>query len=188
MSLQVELDGFKVHSNPNHPVIPVFQSSWLDGWKLFVLTLCPTLEIVYLYFLRTDPSGGIPPDLAESWVIDSALLMNPLNRDGQMHWTKIWDKPTCAAWLFPASTGMLDVFMGSTGEATVPHCPHSIGRIKRIIDLIAMTVAHWIAGGSSVQNSGMQETPTPFPVATLGCSFLVCGIVVFSSGVEWPNH
>lgn len=53
------------------------------------------------------------------------------------------------------------------GEATVPHCPHSTGRMKRIIGLIAVTVAPWIAAGISVQTPGMQEAPAPFPVAAV---------------------
>lgn len=99
-----------------------------------------------------------------------------------MPWTEMRDKATCAAWLSPGSPGVLDVFVGCTGEATVPHCPHSTGRMKRIIGLIAVTVAPWIAAGISVQTPGMQETPAPFPVAPLGCSFLLGGFVVVLCG------
>lgn len=58
------------------------------------------------------------------------------------------------------------------GKATVPHCPHSFGRMKRIIDLIAVTVASWIAA----QNPGMQEAPAPFPAVSCSVGLWCLGV------------
>lgn len=59
----------------------------------------------------------------------------------------------------------------------MPHCSHYLLRIKGMIDLIMMTTAYWIVVGICVQNCGMQEAPTPFLLAKLNCSFVVCGTV-----------
>lgn len=124
-----------------------------------ILVPPPALAVVDLYFLRTDSSAGVPPGLAESRAINSDLLINPPKNQGQTHVCSL------AVPGRPWEVGCVH------GVRWVPHCPHSIGRMKRTIDLIAVTVAPCIAGGIAVQNPGMQEAPCSFSCGHAGLRF-----------------